>query len=229
MAMTSRSAVRRCAAGPIGVRSSPVAPRVMAAPVRRSVKVAFQSNTSVLSIIQEDHRKVEKAYADYKKPGTSDERKQEIAFEIIKDLSVHAACEEMVWYPEIRKKLGEQEANNAIHEHAELKKALSDLDGMQLKSDVAKYDAQVDKVMKLVVQHVKEDEEPKLIPAFAKAVGDDSAYLEDLGRKFEAARAGAPTRPHPLAPSTPPLNLAANPLTAPLDKARDAGRNATGL
>lgn len=31
--------------------------------------------------------------------------------------------------------------------------------------------------------HVKDEEEPKLIPAFVKASGNDDGYLRDLGRR----------------------------------------------
>ena len=72
------------------------------------------------------------------------------------------------------------------------------------------------------------------MPAFEKIV--DAQTLEDLGKQFIAKKSSVPTRyssikrfflrfrPHPMAPATYPLNVLANKMTAPIDKARDAIR-----
>ena len=41
--------------------------------------------------------------------------------------------------------------------------------------------------------------------------------LEELGARLAEAKQGAPTRPHPRSPDTPPGNVVANAITAPLD------------
>ena len=50
--------------------------------------------------------------------------------------------------------------------------------------------------------------------------------LEDLGAALVEARRGAPTRPHPGSPDTPPANFIAAAVTMPLDAARSAGEAA---
>ena len=42
-----------------------------------------------------------------------------------------------------------------------------------------------------------------------------------LREAFEKARDKAPTHPHPHAPSTPPANVVAGAVAAPVDKVRD--------
>jgi hypothetical protein len=58
-------------------------------------------------------------------------------------------------------------------------------------------------------------------PGTPRKVGPEA--LGSLGAKFTAVKGRAPTRPHTLAPDKPVTgNVAANRMTAPLDKARDA-------
>ena len=50
----------------------------------------------------------------------------------------------------------------------------------------------------------------------------DDERRRGLGADFLAAKDKAPTRPHPLAPDTGPVNAVAGALAAPIDKLRDA-------
>jgi hypothetical protein len=43
------------------------------------------------------------------------------------------------------------------------------------------------------------------------------AELQELGSSLAAAKTAAPTRPHPRTPDTPPGNLVAQAVTAPVD------------
>jgi hypothetical protein len=71
-------------------------------------------------------------------------------------------------------------------------------------------------LMESVRHHVKE-EERDLFPMVRKTM--TRAELDDLGHQLAAAKADAPTRPHPRSPDTPPGNLIANAVVAPLDVA----------
>ncbi|KAF8069521.1 hemerythrin-like protein [Scenedesmus sp. PABB004] len=74
----------------------------------------------------------------------------------------------------------------------------------------------------LLLHHMREEEE-ELLPRFA-AAGQTSEHLMQLGRLWEASKLHAPSRPHPWAPNTPPLNIVANASVAPLDFLRDLVR-----
>ena len=59
--------------------------------------------SSIITIIKNDHQTVENLWKKFGQTSDVEQRKQ-IAWTIIKELSVHAACEEEVLYPLLRKK-----------------------------------------------------------------------------------------------------------------------------
>ena len=94
-------------------------------------------------------------------------------------------------------------------------------------------DATVSKIIESLSQHAA-IEETVFYPAVRAAVaGNDGDILEALeehhvvqvdvvgalGAQLVAAKATAPTRPHPRSPDTPPGNVIANAVVAPLDTA----------
>jgi hypothetical protein len=67
------------------------------------------------------------------------------------------------------------------------------------------------------VRHHVEEEEDEFFPTVRRAL--DTAQVRAIGDELAAAERTAPTRPHPEAPDTPPDNIVAQVLTAPLDAA----------
>lgn len=191
-------------------------------PVRPSVVVRFQNDKAQQTIdklIIEDHNKVKFLLSQYKKASTAEE-KQQLGYQMIRELSMHASKEEEVVYPEIKKAFGDDEYKHLLGEHMELKKALAKLGEMHADKDGAEWESQIKLVESLFTTHIKEEED-KEIPKLLKTPGLDAAKL---GKDFENAAAHAVTRPHTWAPDKAPLNQIANPLTAPLDAAADAIR-----
>jgi hypothetical protein len=72
--------------------------------------------------------------------------------------------------------------------------------------------------MPVVRAHVAE-EEGEIFSALAARMAAEE--LDDLGETLAAAKAKAPTRPHPHAPQSSLGNRAARLVSTPLDKARD--------
>ena len=64
------------------------------------------------------------------------------------------------------------------------------------------------------------EEEAELFPLLTEHLGHDA--LDALGTRLAAAKALAPTRPHPNAPNRPPFNVLAGAGAAIVDRARDA-------
>ena len=72
----------------------------------------------------------------------------------------------------------------------------------------------------LDVTHHAKEEEREMLPKLREALSRKE--LEELGERMKKAKKMAPTRPHPKAPNTPPGNVAAGPVAAVMDRARDA-------
>jgi hypothetical protein len=70
-----------------------------------------------------------------------------------------------------------------------------------------------------ITEHVREEEQ-ELFPRLT--ANADRQELQSLGRKVEAMKKVAPTRPHPAAPDTPPMNKLAAPGAGLVDRIRDA-------
>jgi len=174
----------------------------------------------VVSIIMEEHRVVD-ALGERYRMERNDKEKQGVAHNIIKLLSIHAACEEAALYPWMKQHLanGPQLVQHALAEHQAIKDDLYALDQMKLGD--AGYDAKLQKALRDTQHHVKEEEE-ELLPMVQKQAS--TAELDEIRTAFLNAKTLAPSRPHPSAPTEPPQNKIVNAATVPIDMARDAGR-----
>lgn len=180
---------------------------------------------SALQVLKTDHRAVEELFAEFEKLGPKAYKsRQSIVKKVTKELSVHASIEEMVLYPAAREALskgGDDLVLEALEEHHVVKATLAELG--TLPPDHERYAAKMTVLMEMVRHHVKE-EEHELFPQLRAAM--TRAELDDLGEALMAAKAGAPERPHPSAPDTPPGNVLAAAVTLPFDAARSAGKKA---
>ena len=168
-------------------------------------------------LLEQDHREVEGLFDQFDDARGDTERKGEIAKQIIRELSIHAAIEEEVFYPAVREATGDDGlVEHSIEEHQEVKELLADLEKMD-PSDPG-FHPKMQKVIADVKEHV-EEEEGEMFPKFREAIS--TVQLEEIGRKLEDAKGKAPTRPHPHAPNTPPANKAASRPAALIDKAKD--------
>jgi len=183
-------------------------------------KTLDPSGKDIFAIIIEEHRLVEKLGQTYYQSSNAHD-KQGIAHNIIKLLSIHAACEEMVLYPFMRAKLpnGPAMVQHALNEHQQLKQDLYALDNMLVGQ--AHYDERLSKALSETLEHVKE-EETDLLPTLRSAM--DQSELQKLTEEYVAAHQVAPSRPHPEAPNTPPENRHTNAVAHSEDAGRDAGR-----
>ncbi|KAJ9526453.1 hypothetical protein QJQ45_009928 [Haematococcus lacustris] len=154
--------------------------------------------------------------SEYAKAPTT-EVKQQLAYQIIRELAMHASKEEEVLYPAVKSAFGNEEYEKLLGEHTELKKALATLSSMNADKSEAAFDAQVASVKQIFEAHYKEEEDVEL-PKLLKAEG---VCKMKLGEEFEKAAAHAVTRPHTWAPDKAPLNKITNMMTAPLDAAAD--------
>jgi hemerythrin superfamily protein len=170
-------------------------------------------------MLKADHKTVEKLFKSFEKAGHQARKtKRDLVDHMIQELSVHAAIEEQVFYPAVRRLVPDEEATTleSLEEHHIVKWVLSELEGMDAGHE--RFDAKVTVLMDLVRHHV-EEEESDLFPAVRAAVGRKP--LMEIGDSLEQAKRVAPHRPHPRAPEEPPANIVAGVAAGAMDRARE--------
>ena len=144
----------------------------------------------VFTIIVEEHRMVDMLGEKYKQSQDQHE-KQQIAHNVIKLLSLHAACEEMALYPVMKEKLpdGPQQVAHALQEHLVVKELLFQLDNAQVGQ--AHYDEKLLECLADIQQHVAEEEQ-QLLPALRQACSDEEVRM--MTEQYISSQKIAPTR-----------------------------------
>ncbi len=177
-----------------------------------------------ITLLKQDHKTVEKLFKQFEKAKQPAEQRK-VAEKVVKELSVHAAIEEMLFYPAVRDRVPQAEdmVLESLEEHHVVKWVLSELEDM--KPDHERFKAKTTVLIENVRHHV-EEEESELFPQVRKAVGRKE--LGELGEAMEKAKKTAPTRPHPKAPDTPPGNLVAGPTAAVVDKVKTKAKEKVG-
>lgn len=178
-----------------------------------------QTSSDVVSVLTEDHRAVERVFGELESRQGDPRHRREMADHVIAELVRHSVAEEQYLYPAVRKALpgGDELADHEISEHGEAERTMKDLDGVDPTDP--RFDELLGKLMSEIRHHV-EEEESSLFPRLREACNE--AELVDLGGKIEQAKVAAPTRPHPSAPDTPPMNKILGPGAGLVDKMRDA-------
>ena len=172
-----------------------------------------------ITLLKQDHKTVKGLFREFEKLGdNATASKSRVVNEIVKELSIHAAIEEMLFYPAVRDASPDM-VLESLEEHHIVKWVLSELDGMSPEHE--RFDAKVTVLIENVRHHV-EEEEQDLFPRVSKAMS--RSELDDLGEAMARAKKTVPTHPHPRSPDEPPANLVAGAGAALMDKARDAGR-----
>lgn len=170
---------------------------------------------NVIDLLERDHGEVNELFRRFQiadKPETKDD----IAKQIVHELSVHAAVEEQFVYPLVRLQLDGETADHAIEEHAEVKDLLTEVEKHDAGS--TEHETAVTKIIDSVRHHVDE-EEGDMLTRLRETT--DESTLERVGTIVESAKKVVPTHPHPLIPGTATAQLVAGPWAAILDKARD--------
>ena len=170
----------------------------------------------IIDLLVQDHREVERLFSQIETGMGAD--RGSLIEKVVEELSVHAAVEEQVLYPAVRKEVpgGDELADHSIEEHQELKELLVSIE--RADPNDPETDQLLTQLMGTLREHVQ-DEEGDLFPKLRTAAPDQ---LGELGEAAEKAKKMAPTHPHPHAPTSPPGNVVAGAAAAVMDKARDA-------
>lgn len=172
-----------------------------------------------ITLLKADHRAVNQLFRQFKQSGgRAHAQRRKIVDKVIEELSVHAAIEEQLFYPAVRKLVEDQEelVLESLEEHHIVKWVLSEL--QDLEPDDERFEAKMKVLTELVRDHV-EEEESKLFPSVRQVVGRKK--LSEIGGAMEQAKKTAPKRPHPRSPDTPPGNIVAGAVAGAVDKLRE--------
>jgi hemerythrin superfamily protein len=175
----------------------------------------------VIDILTTDHREVEAMFTELEtlmetRSGTDDELRKDLVDQITIELVRHSVAEEVAVYPKVKEKVSEEEAERAKQEHAEAEETMKRLEGLD--PDDATFETEIRVLMREIRQHVTE-EEGEMFPRMREVMTPDE--LMDLGRRVNAVKAMAPTRPHPSVPNDPAKRLAVGPVAGLFDRLRD--------
>lgn len=175
-------------------------------------------------LLMQQHRQVDEAFDEFSS-STDTQRKKEIARQVIRDLSVHAAIEEVAFYPTVKDALPAMagEIDEDLEEHVEVKKLLDRIEGMEPTDD--DFEPSFQKVIDDTRHHV-EEEENDLFPRVRETL--TAQELDDLGQAMQDLEGKVPTRPHPSEPQEPPANKALGPVVGVVDRIRDGIRERVG-
>ena len=150
--------------------------------------MAETKSQDAIALLKDDHRKVEELFEQFEK-AKGDGRKEKLALEICKELTIHTMLEEEIFYPACEGKVEEDLLKESFVEHDAAKVLIAEIEAGGPSDEF--YDAKVKVLKEEIEHHVEEEERPKT-GVFAqaregdldmKAIGDQmlrrKAQLQD--------------------------------------------------
>jgi hemerythrin superfamily protein len=127
--------------------------------------MAESKTQDAIALLKEDHRKVEDLFEQFEK-AKGDGRKQKLALEICKELTIHTILEEEIFYPACEGKVEEDLLKESFVEHDAAKVLIAEIEAGEPSDEF--YDSKV-KVLSEEIEHHVEEEEKRLEGLFAQA------------------------------------------------------------
>ena len=141
--------------------------------------MATKKSQDAIALLKEDHRKVEELFEQFEK-AKGEGRKQKLALEICKELTIHTILEEEIFYPALDGKVEEDLLKESFVEHDAAKVMIAEIEAGEPSDEF--YDAKV-KVLSEEIEHHVEDEEKPKEGLFAQARAAD-VDLDALGEQM---------------------------------------------
>lgn len=148
------------------------------------------NDQDAISLLKKDHTTVKGLFDQFEKADSLREKRKIVA-EAILELKLHAAVEEEIFYPAVRKPIGKKVMNEADEEHHVVKVLIAELEEMDGKED--HYDAKFTVLAENVRHHIKEEENQMLPKSKALHVDMDSLGQKILSRKEQLKKTGVAT------------------------------------
>jgi hemerythrin superfamily protein len=143
-----------------------------------------ETKQDAIALLKKDHDEVQQHFKEFSKAsGTS--RKEKLAREICRELTVHAQIEEEIFYPACKGKVDEDLLKEGYVEHDAAKVLITEIEGGEPSDDF--YDAKMKVLCEEIDHHIKE-EERRMDGLFAQAkkAGLD---MDALGAKLAERKA----------------------------------------
>ncbi|GAB2597741.1 alpha/beta hydrolase fold domain-containing protein [Kribbella endophytica] len=180
-------------------------------------------------MITNDHAAVNRLF-EHLEAGRGD--RQILADQVCFQVALHADAEERTFYPELKRLGRDDDAEELIAEHAEVKKLVKTVE--QSTPGDPEFEDALAAIIKDIREHAHE-EETIFLPMIREGAGPER--MAELGEEFLAAKRTAPTYSHPAAPSSGLGHKLADAGAAVIDKLRDKasgrihvlGTDASGL
>jgi len=154
--------------------------------------MAESKTQDAIALLKEDHCKVENLFEQFEK-AKGDGRKQKLALEICKELTIHTILEEEIFYPACEGKVEEDLLKESFVEHDAAKVLIAEIEAGEPSDEF--YDSKV-KVLSEEIEHHVEEEERRLEGLFAQArkagldmdaLGEElAARKQELTEEFKA-------------------------------------------
>lgn len=165
----------------------------------RTSAPASASEQDAIALLKSDHRQVRALFSEFDKlkDGGSEEDKAAVVAQICDELTVHAAIEEEIFYPAVRKAIEDVDLmDEALVEHAGAKELIAQLEGASVDDDL--YSAKVTVLGQQIDHHIQEEErrmfrEAKKAKVDTAALGAEmmkrkTALKEEMGVNGDAAQ-----------------------------------------
>lgn len=149
----------------------------------RSSRNGANAGPDAIELLKADHRQVEEWFEEFEN-ARSDRRKQELAQNICKALTVHAQIEEEIFYPAFLEATGDKDMHHEAEvEHNGAKRLIAEIEASGPEDDY--YDAKVSVLSEMIKHHVKEEEQRGGM--FSEARQSDMD-LKALGEQLQARK-----------------------------------------
>ena len=127
-------------------------------------------------VLRHDHRVVEQLFRDYR-AAKSDAQRRGVVEIIVRELSKHAALEEVLFYPFAARVLADGQVDRHLAGHAPIKQLLLELDRCRVGNRAQ--DELMERLGSAVARHVQDDES-ELMPLLCSRT--DEQALRELGQ-----------------------------------------------
>lgn len=152
---------------------------------KSGAKPGNESKTDAIESLMADHKRVKALFKEFstlkQKSGDTDDEKADLVQRICRELKIHTAIEEDIFYPAVREQIDDPDLmDEALVEHAGAKELLEQLEAMGPDDDL--YDAKVTVLGEQIDHHVRE-EEGEMFPKAKKAEVDTAALGAEMARR----------------------------------------------
>ena len=146
--------------------------------------MAETKDPDAVALLKADHRAVEELFKNFSN-ASGDGRKEKLAREICRQLTIHAKIEEEIFYPACEGKVDEDLLKESYVEHDAAKVMIAEIEAGEPSDEF--YDAKM-KVLCEEIEHHVEEEEKRMEGLFAQArkAGLD---MDALGEQLAARKA----------------------------------------